>query len=66
MDAMGIASLATSLSASSTQQAVGTAVLKKALDAQSSSAAALIAALPSTTSAPSLPAHLGNSINTTA
>jgi hypothetical protein len=66
MDTLGIANLATSLSQAGTQQAVGTAVLKKALDAQSTSAAALIAALPPVPSAPRLPANLGNNINTTA
>jgi len=66
MDALGIANLATNLSNNATQQSVGIAVFKKALDAQSSSAAALIQALPAPTSAPSLPANLGNTINTTA
>ncbi len=68
MDVTGIANLATNMSENATNQAVGIAVLKKALDAQAGNAAALIAALPPITpSAPaSLPPHLGQNINTTA
>ena len=49
-----------------TRQAVGMAVLKKAQDIQSSTATALIEALPPVPAAPNLPSHLGNRINTTA
>lgn len=66
MDVTGIAELSTAMANTSTQQAVGIAVQKKAMDAQATSAAALIEALPPVTSAPSLPSHLGNNINTTA
>lgn len=63
MDITGIAQLATSIADTGTRQEVGLAVLKKAQDIQSSSALALIAAVPQV---PNLPAHLGSRINTTA
>lgn len=63
MDVGNIASLASSMAQERTGQAVGVAVLKKALDAQAAGAIALIAALPAP---PSLPSHLGQNINTTA
>lgn len=62
----GIAQVATTIADTGTKQAVGIAVQKKAEDIQASSAAALIEAIPPVTSAPNLPAHLGNTINTTA
>jgi hypothetical protein len=50
-----------------TKEAVGMAVLKKAQDAEKTMASGLIAALPApVASTPNLPAHLGNTINTTA
>lgn len=64
MDVSGIANLATSLSNTSTNQSVGIAVLKKALDAESSAAATLIDAIPAPSS--NLPPHLGQNVNTTA
>lgn len=66
MDVGGIAQLSTTMAETGTQQAVSVAVLKKAQDIQSSTATALIEALPPVPSAPNLPAHLGNRINTTA
>lgn len=66
MDVTGIAQLSTSLADTGTKQAVGISVLKKAQDIQSSTASALIEALPPVPSAPNLPAHLGKTINTTA
>lgn len=63
MDVTGIAQAATTIADTGTKQAVGVAVLKKAQDMQASSAAALIEAIPPV---PNLPAHLGNTINTTA
>lgn len=66
MDVSGIAQLSTSLADTGTKEAVGVAVQKKAQDIQASTATALIQALPPVTSAPSLPSHLGNKINTTA
>lgn len=65
MDVNNIANLATTIATSATNQAVGVAVLKKANDIQATSAQALIAALPPTTSA-NLPAHIGQNVNTTA
>ena len=65
MDAMSIARLSTTIAETGTRQEVSMAVLKKAMDAQASSAAALIEALPPVQTS-NLPAHLGNHINTTA
>jgi hypothetical protein len=65
MDVTNIAQLATTMAATATSQAVGTAVLKKAIDIQASSAAALLEALPPATNV-NLPAHLGQHVNTTA
>lgn len=66
MDVSGIASLATSLSANKTDQQVGIAVLKKAMDVESAGATALINAIPQVPSAANLPPNLGQNINTTA
>lgn len=65
MDAMGIAKLATSIAETGTRQDVGIAVLKRAQDIQATTATQLLEAVKG--SAPTnLPAHLGNTINTTA
>lgn len=61
MDIGNIASLATGMTQERAQQAVGVAVLKKALDIQASGAMALIAALPPVQD--SLPANLGQNID---
>ena len=66
MDVGSIAQLSTTMAETGTRQAVGMAVLKKAQDIQSSTATALIEALPPVPAAPNLPSHLGNRINTTA
>lgn len=66
MDVGGIAQLSTTMAETGTQQAVSVAVLKKAQDIQSTTATALLDALPPVPSAQNLPAHLGNRINTTA
>ena len=70
MDISGISNLATSIADTGTKREVGEvdlAVLKKALDIEASSAAAMVAALPPPTSQPNnLPPHLGQNINTTA
>ncbi len=66
MDVTGIANVATAMSDASTNQAVGIAVLKKAIDLNAAGALALIEALPDNTSTQNLPAHLGKNINTTA
>lgn len=63
MDVSGIASLATNLSAARTDQQVGIAVMKKAMDIESAGATALIAALPQMPSAANLPPNLGQNIN---
>lgn len=63
MDVTGIAALATDLAAARTRESVGTAVLKRAMDAQKASAAALLAALPQPPS-PANPPHLGNRVDT--
>lgn len=60
MDVMNIASLATDMSAAKTNQQVGIAVLKKAIDVEAAGATALINAIPS---AANLPANLGQNIN---
>ena len=65
MDVTAIAKLATTLSETRQSQEIGTTVLKKALDLAASSAAALIASVPAPVSN-RLPAHLGNSVDTTA
>ena len=62
MNASAIASLASNLAETGVRQQVGVSVLKRALDIEANTAAALISALPTV----NLPAHLGNTINTTA
>lgn len=66
MDVANIASLATALSNAKTEQAIGTAVLKKAMDINAAGALALIDALPQNSPSQNLPRHLGKTINTTA
>ncbi|OBV39301.1 YjfB family protein [Janthinobacterium psychrotolerans] len=66
MDIGSIAQLSTTMAETGIRQEVGMTVLKKAQDIQSSTATALIEALPPMPAAPSLPSHLGNRINTTA
>lgn len=62
MDITSVASLANDLHAGQLGQDVSIAVLKRALDAEASTAAQLIAAVP----APRLPANLGQTVNTIA
>jgi hypothetical protein len=52
-------------SMSATNQAIGIAVMNKAMNSQVAGAATMIASLPKI-SQPNLPAHLGQNINTTA
>ena len=66
MEVTDIASLATQMSQTRLQQQVGVAVLKKALDAEASTALALLQALAPVQSVVNLPGHLGQNINTTA
>lgn len=65
MEIAAIARLATAISETQLGQEVGTTVLKKSLDLAASQAATLIASVPAPAGA-RLPAHLGNSVNTTA
>lgn len=64
MEVGNIASMATNMAQEQTNQAVGVAVLKKAMDVQAAGAMALIDALPPVQ--PNLPANLGQNVNTTA
>ena len=61
MDVSSIASLATSMSQQRLAQDVSMTVLKKALDIEASSAAQLIAAIPTPDNQPS---NLGQNVNT--
>jgi hypothetical protein len=63
MDISSISNLATSLSQTTPNDEVGYAVLRKALNAASSTAVQLIDALPAVQPAANLPAHLGQNIN---
>lgn len=63
MDVGNIARLAINMSVARTDQTVGIAVLRKALDVQANGAMSLIAAIP----APQSPSSsLGQNVNTTA
>jgi hypothetical protein len=64
MDVNNIASLATAMANQRTGDAIGISVLKKALESQTTSAMALINALPQPQSGN--PPHLGNRIDTSA
>lgn len=68
MEVNSIAALATDMSNERLQQAVGIAVLRKALDAQQASAAILLDAVAQSSPARTvnLPAHLGQNVDTTA
>ena len=65
MDITSIASAATSIADTGTKQDIDVAVLKKAMQIETSTATALIDAIQPAPSA-NLPAHLGTNINTTA
>ena len=60
MDTLAIASLATQLATTTTQQAAQLAVLKKAMELQGQGAVQLVQAATQTTSNPP---HLGNNVN---
>jgi hypothetical protein len=62
MDVNSISQLATAMSATQTNQDIGIAVLRKALDSAAASATELIDAVPQV----NLPPHLGQTIDTTA
>ena len=66
MDAMSIAKLSTSIAETGVKNEVGLTMLKKAQDIQASTAAQLLEGVSPMPKAQSLPAHLGNTINTTA
>lgn len=70
MEINGITQLAAGMAQQRTEQEVSVAVLKKALDVQKGTAAALLAALPQPQPQPQpvarLPPHLGQNVNTTA
>lgn len=66
MDVNGIANIATAMADFSSNQAVGIAVLKKAIDLNAAGALALIQAIPDNQPTSNLPAHLGQNINVTA
>ncbi len=66
MGVTGIANLATTMSETSTNQAISIAVLKKAINLSAENALALIEAIPDSQSVQHLPPHLGQNINTTA
>lgn len=60
MDLAAISSQSSAMTKGQVSEAVGTLVLRKALDIQEQSAMQLLQALPQT---PSNPPHLGNSID---
>jgi hypothetical protein len=66
MDVTSIAGVATTIAETGTKQAVDIAILKRAQQIESSTATQLIDAIQSPPSVQNLPAHLGNTINTTA
>lgn len=66
MEVSSIAKVATSIAETGTRQEVDIAILKLAQNIESVQATQLIDAIKAVPSAPNLPAHLGNTINTTA
>lgn len=65
MDIYGIAALATSMAQERLGQAIAVAVLKTALEVEASTGAGLLDAIQLPT-APNLPPHLGQHVDTTA
>jgi hypothetical protein len=63
---MDIAKLASSIAETGNKQEVGIEVLKRAQDIEKSTATQLIDSVKATPQVQNLPAHLGNTINTTA
>jgi len=66
MDLSSIAILSATIAETGIKQEVGIAMLKKAQEIDATTAASLIQALPAVPPLQNLPAHLGNTINTTA
>ena len=61
-----ISSVSNTISSGSGDQSIGIAVLKKALDAEATTASALLDALPPVQRSSNLPPNLGKHIDTTA
>ena len=66
MDVSTIAKLSTSMAETGTKQEIDIAVLKKAQDIATASATQMIDAIQPPANVQNLPAHLGNTVNTTA
>ncbi|MFC4931912.1 YjfB family protein [Massilia sp. GCM10023247] len=66
MDVAGIAKLSTTIAETGNKQEVALTMLKKQQDMQKSMATQLLDAVPAPQPVQNLPAHLGNTINTTA
>ncbi|WP_426100490.1 YjfB family protein [Massilia sp. TSP1-1-2] len=66
MDVASLANLSSSVAETGVKQEVGLAVLKRAQQIQASTAAQLINSVSSPPTLQNLPAHLGNTINTSA
>jgi hypothetical protein len=66
MEISGMSKLATSVADSGTKQDVDLAVLKRAQQIESATATQLLEAIQPPQTVQNLPAHLGNTINTTA
>jgi hypothetical protein len=66
MDVTGLAKLAASVAETGTKQEVDIAILKKAQQIETSVATQLIDSVKSVPTVQNLPAHLGNTINTSA
>ncbi len=63
MNVSALAAAVSNSAATSTSQDISAAVLKKALDSESQTAAALLQAIPAP---PNLPGYLGKNVNTIA
>jgi len=66
MDVLAIAKLSTTMAETGNKQEVAVTMLKKQQDIQRNHAAQLLEAIQPPPAAQNLPAHLGNTINTTA
>jgi hypothetical protein len=66
MEIGSVDQMAMNAATATAQDAVGMAVLKKALQLQATNAAQLIQMMPKVTPSANLPSHLGQNVNTTA
>ena len=66
MEIGSVDQMAMNIATAASNDAVGMAVLKKALQLQASNAAQLIQSMPKVTPSANLPSHLGQNVNTTA